>query len=127
MSVPFNPQLELVQVAVEVTGPLGTAVLQLALDTGATDTLVNIAPLLALGYDPTLASQRVQIITGSGVVVVPWITLQRITALGQDRLDFPVLCHTLPPGVEVDGLLGLDFMRGCILTVDFKNGQVALA
>ena len=53
-------------------------------------------------------------------------TLAKISALGQDRIDFPVLAHTLPPGAGVDGLLGLDFFRGQFLTLDFRTGQITL-
>jgi predicted aspartyl protease len=126
MSFPFTPQQGLVIVNAEVTGPSGKAVLRLALDTGATNSLINTAPLVALGYDPALAPTRVQITTGSGVEFVPSITLSKITALGQDQAAFPVLCHTLPPSATVDGLLGLDFLRGRILTLNFQNGQITL-
>jgi hypothetical protein len=47
--------------------------------------------------------------------------------LGKERIGFPVLGHTLPPSAGVDGLPGLDFLRGQQLTVDFRNGQVTLA
>jgi hypothetical protein len=53
--------------------------------------------------------------------------LQRLTALGRERLGFPVLGHTLPPSAGVDGLLGVDFFRGLVLTIDFGAGQVHLA
>jgi predicted aspartyl protease len=98
----------------------------LALDTGATATVVNIAMLVAVGYDPALAPTRLQVTTGSGVEYAPPVTLSRIQALGQERLDFPVLGHTLPPSAGVDGLLGLDFLRGQSLTVDFRSGHVTL-
>jgi len=65
MTFPFDPQQGLVVIRAELTGPSGSAVLQLALDTGATSTLVNAAPLTALGYDPALSPERVQITTGS--------------------------------------------------------------
>src|SRR5207248_721496 len=59
--------------------------------------------------------------------IVPRLALVKLTALGQDRIDFPVLCHTLPPSATVDGLLGLDFLRGCIVTIDFQRGDISLA
>jgi len=98
--------------------------LRLALDTGATATLVNIAMLVGIGYDPALAPTRVQVTTGSGVEYVPRVMLSRIRALGQGRADFDVLGHTLLPSAGVDGLLGLDFFRGQSLTVDFRAGRV---
>ncbi|MGZ8427309.1 MAG: aspartyl protease family protein [Candidatus Binatia bacterium] len=99
----------------------------MALDTGATGTLVNMGMLVAIGYDPALAPDRIQITTGSGVEFAPRVTLDKMTALGQERTDFPVLGHTLPPSAGIDGLLGLDFFRGQIVTLDFRTGQVTLA
>ena len=126
MSVPFNAQEGLIIVPAELWGPSGSAVLRLALDTGATSTVVNVGLLVAIGYDPALAPDRVQVTTGSGVEFAPRIALQRVAALGQDRTNFSVLGHTLPPSAGVDGLLGLDFLRGQLLTVDLRTGQVTL-
>ena len=127
MSFSFDPQQGLIFVSAELWGPNGSAVRRLALDTGATFTVVNIGMLVALGYDPALITDRIQVTTGSGVEFVPRVTLDRIMALGQKRTEFPVLGHTLPPSTGVDGLLGLDFFRGGNLTIDFHAGQVMLA
>ena len=127
MSSPFDPQQGLIIVPAELWGPSGSAVLRLALDTGATGTVVNIGMLVALGYDPALVPDRVQVTTGSGVEFVPRVMLARIMALGQERAGFPVLGHTLPPSAGIDGLLGLDFFRGRSLSLDFHTGQVTLA
>jgi len=126
MSIPFEPLTELIIVRAELEGPSGSAVLRLALDTGATATLVNAGMLVSIGYDPAIVSERFQVTTGSGVEFVPRIILKKITALGLEKTDFPVLCHTLPPSAGVDGLLGLDFIRGQRLTVDFRSGQITL-
>lgn len=126
MSVPFDAQQGLIIVRAAVEGPAGTAVLRLALDTGATGTLINVGMLVALGYDPALVSERIQVTTGSSVEFVPRITLSKMAALGQERTHFPVLCHTLPPSAGLDGLLGLDFVRGQTLTIDFRSGAIKL-
>ncbi len=127
MIFPFDPQQGLIVVPAELWGPTGSVVLRLALDTGATATLVNMAMLVGVGYDPALAPARVQVTTGSGVEYAPRVTLSRIRALGQERVDFGVLGHTLPPSAGVDGLLGLDFFRGQSVTIDFRTGRVILA
>jgi predicted aspartyl protease len=116
----------LIIVRAEVWGPTGSAVLRLALDTGATVTVLSIAMLVAIGYDPALSPARVQVTTGSGVEYAPRVTLSRIVALGQERVDFPVLGHTLPPSAGVDGLIGLDFFRGQSLAIDFRMGRVTV-
>jgi predicted aspartyl protease len=126
MSFPFDPQRGLIIIAAELWGPKGSGVLQLALDTGATWTVVNVAMLVALGYDPALAQERVEVTTGSGVEFAPRVNLSRITALGLEHTWFAVLAHTLPPSAGVDGLLGLDFFMAQRLTVDFRTGQVSV-
>ena len=50
MRIPFNPQHGLVIVRTAVDGASGSAVLRLALDTGATGTVLNVGMLVALGY-----------------------------------------------------------------------------
>jgi predicted aspartyl protease len=126
MSFPFDPERRLVIARTELEGPSGNAVVRLAVDTGATRTLINVGLLVSIGYDPALAADRSQITTGSGVEFVPHLALSRISALGQERAGFSVLCHTLPPSAGVDGLLGLDFFRGLTLTVDFRTGRITL-
>jgi len=127
MSFPFDPQQRLIIVQAELWGPSARGVLRLALDTGATSTVVNVGILVALGYDPALEPARVQVTTGSGIAFPARVNLDRIIALGQERAGFPVLAHTLPPSAGVDGLLGLDFLRGQSLTIDFRAGQVTVA
>ena len=127
MNFVFDPLSGLIVVHVELWGPNGSGILQLALDTGATSTLVNVGMLVAIGYDPALTADRVQVTTGSGVEFAPRVVLQRINALGRERLGFPVLAHTLPQSARVDGLLGLDFLRGLNLGIDFRSGQLSLS
>jgi predicted aspartyl protease len=122
----FDRRRGLIVIRAELTGPSGSGVLQLALDTGATTTLVNVAMLIAIGYEPALTTDRIQVTTGSGVEFAPRIELQKLTALGQERYGLHVLGHTLPPSSGVDGLLGLDFFRGLRLTVDFRAGQLRI-
>jgi hypothetical protein len=128
----FDSRRGLIVVKAELWGPSGSGVLQLALDTGATSTLVNVGMLVALclrcgGYDPAMAAERVQVTTESGVEFAPRVVLQRVNALGQERLGFPVLSHTLPPSASVDGLLRLDFLRGLNLEIDFRAGQLRVS
>jgi hypothetical protein len=71
MSLSFDPRQGLIVVRAELWGPTGSAILQLALDTGATGTLVSVGMLVAVGYDPALAPDRFQVTTGSGIEFVP--------------------------------------------------------
>jgi predicted aspartyl protease len=127
MSFFFDADDGLIIVRTELFGPSGNIFLRLALDTGATATMINAGPLATVGYDPALAPERVQVTTGSGVEFVPRLQVSQIKVLGQERLLFPVLSHTLPQSTGVDGLLGLDFLRGQRLNIDFQQGQISLS
>lgn len=124
MSFTFNPHHGLIVVGAELHGPSRSIVLRLALDTGASTTMVSVAPLVTAGYDPALAGERVQVTTAAGVEFVPRLTIERLSSLGCDRADLGILAHTLPPSAGVDGLLGLDFLRGQQLSIDFREGAI---
>ena len=127
MSFQFNAERGMIIVRAEVFGPDSSAVLRLALDTGATASMVSQSRLLQIGCDPSASAKRLQITTASGIEFVPRVTLNKIVALGTEHPEFAVLAHTLPPSASIDGLLGLDFLRGLNLNLDFRNGLITLA
>ena len=109
----------------EIWGPLESHIFYLALDTGATDTMVSAQLLDKIGYD--LSAQPLAVIrTAGGVIQTPDITVSRLESLGQSRVDFPLLAHDLSPKANVDGVLGLDFLRGHVLNIDFRLGKLSL-
>jgi predicted aspartyl protease len=122
VSYAFEPHEGLIVIPARLSGPAGELLVRLALDTGATGSLLNEDLIVLLGYDPSAAPSRVQITTGSGVETVPRLAIEKVEALGSERRQFPVVCHTLPPSASVDGLLGLDFFRGQRLVIDFRSG-----
>jgi predicted aspartyl protease len=99
---------------------------RLAIDTGATSSMINWDVAILLGYDPASSKERIQVTTGSGLEFAPRITIKKFQALGRLLENFPILCHTLPPSATVDGLLGLDFFRGMRLIIDLKTGIITL-
>ena len=64
--------------------------------------------------------------TGNGIVEVPDLQVSRLVALGQERTGFSVLAHDLSPKTTIDGVLGLDFLRGHVLNIDFRLGKLTL-
>jgi hypothetical protein len=124
MSFPFNSAHGPIIVEASLSGPGGQADLRLILDTGATISVIRPAILVAVGYDPNNTPDRLTLAMGNGVERVPRLTLNRLSAMGRHRLGFPVLAHTLPPAAGIDGLLGLDFLRGSTLTLDFQTGLI---
>lgn len=107
-------------------GPAGEFDVRLALDTGAEGTIVPAETAILAGYDLNQVLNHPNMTTASGVVQVPRIQVDRVEALGLERRNFALVCHTLPPDADVQGLLGLDFFRGQKLTIDFRAGLVSV-
>jgi predicted aspartyl protease len=126
MTTSFRSNQGLIIVPVELFGVSGSTILRMALDTGATYTTASVEMLTAIGYQPDLVRDRVQVIAGSGLISAPKVIIQQIDALSQTRLSFPVLAYTLPKSAGIDGLLGLDFLRHRTITIDFRTGRIML-
>lgn len=116
----------MIVVPVAVSGPSGERVVPLALDTGATSTMVSRDALTAIGYALDAASDSVDVTTASGREVAPVVLVARISVLSHQKVRFPVVAHTIPPATGVRGVLGLDFLRGMRLTIDFRIGVLEL-
>ena len=126
MTLRFDPAQGLIVVPTKLSGPLGEWVVRLALDTGATGSMINWDIAILLGYDPASSAERIQVTTGSSVEYAPRIAVRRVEAIKKVREHFPILCHTLPPSATVDGLLDLVFFRGARLTVDLREGRLSI-
>jgi predicted aspartyl protease len=123
----FNPSLATILVRGDVSGPAGTEAVALCLDTGASRTAISLDALIRAGYDPTQFPANVPMTTGSGIIHVARIPVAAFEALGQTRVNFVVIAHTLPPTAAVGGVLGLDFFEDQILALDFVRGEITLA
>jgi predicted aspartyl protease len=107
-------------------GKIKDLILNLALDTGATGTVISQKRLIGLGYKLKDAEDEMLITTGSGLISVPKIRVENLSALGKEKSDFLILAHDLPPTASVDGVLGLDFLRENVLTIDFVKGEIEI-
>jgi predicted aspartyl protease len=127
--VKYDPSSSVVVVDCLLESADGTfsLVIPVALDTGASFTVVATDILVQLGYDPAnpLLKRR-RIVTGSGIEYAPRMTLRSVTAIGQKVTNLEVLCHDLPAQSGIDGLLGLNFLRRFRLTIRFRKGIVEL-
>lgn len=126
MTYAFDQRDGLVIVLVELQGPSGLRTTRLALDTGATFTVIRPNTLQALGYDREAVSGSQLIATANGPVTVPVVRVAALTALDHTRRELRILSHAVPSVSGIHGLLGLDFFRGMRLTIDFRMGEITL-
>ena len=97
----FNPQHGLIIIKTRLLGPVGEVLARLALDTGSTSTLISTDLLEIIGYDPTALPHGVQMTIGSGIEMVTRLAIDKVVALNQERDNFSVVAHTLPPTSSV--------------------------
>ncbi|MBI3333362.1 MAG: retroviral-like aspartic protease family protein [Candidatus Omnitrophica bacterium] len=82
----------------------------MAIDTGATTTVIPPTVAAAIGCDPAKSRERVSILTASSAEYLPVVTIPLVVCFGERVRFLKVACHDLPPQSTVDGLLGLDFL-----------------
>lgn len=125
----FDSTGNIILVDMEIIGSVEskTLLLPVALDTGATFTIIPWDVAVDMGYDPADSTRRQRIFTGSGVEFCPVVTVRRIAALGMAVENIDVLCHDLPEGSCVDGLLGLNFLRMFDFEIRYSDGIIRLA
>ena len=122
MKLPFNPRARQIVVRAELTGKANYVRLRLLLDTGASFSVVSREALALAGYDLAAEGMTTSLTTGSGTEAARQLFVKGFAALGLARADFPIVGYDLPAAAGVDGVIGLDFLRGHILTMDFVNG-----
>ena len=99
----------------------------MALDTGATYTMIPWEIAEALGYKPEISKEKVTLITASGVETAPIIQVKKIRFLDEVSDNIEVVCHDLPSKSFVVGLLGSSFLRRFKITVDYPNGVLEIS
>ena len=123
----FDTTLHIIIVRVKCEDTNGRlSYLNMALDTGASMSLIPWQAAERLGLDPARTRRRARFMTGSGMEVAPVLTVPVMELLGVRVTNVLALCHDLPQRSLVDGLLGLSFLRHCRLAIDFPRGVLEL-
>ena len=122
----FNPIDELIVLRLTVGGVDANTFRNVfvVLDTGASTTMTPTEVAADLGYD--ISNPNQQIITASGIVLAKRITVRKLTAIGEMVENIDVVCHDLPEGSIIEGLLGLNFLRHFDVNISFSTGTIEL-
>jgi len=104
----------------------GRAYPKLLIDTGSAYTIISQEILEFIGSSPVTTRKRQRIITGSGYEIVPVVTVATFSCFGKSIKNFSLLGHTLPYGVYVDGLLGMDFLNMFNIEIKIRSAEVII-
>ena len=99
----------------------------LVLDTGATHTILDFGVLIKEGYRLSDTRGLVFIETANGLITANKFRVKQLTCLGVVRRDFEVSLFLFDdPQENAKGILGLDFLAGLEVCLDFSASTVTV-
>ena len=122
----FNRKSSLIIVPVTIKVDGNLREFEFAVDTGATITMIDSDVIKEIGYSKADSVRTTQTITASKRETVYEYNLDNIMAIGLIRRNFRIISRSLPIGLGIDGLLGLNFFKNKELTIDFKLSEIQL-
>lgn len=108
------------------TGSGTVFVLRLLLDTGASSSVLKPTVLQGLIDLRARTGSFHRVETANGVVTAVEVRLPALFALGQMREEFVVSVFNFGSEAEFDGVIGLDFLHGRELRINFRRGEIEL-
>lgn len=102
---------------------------RLALDTGASNTIIDLTALLIAGYRKADAIDGVEIETGKGIIQADVYKTQHLKTLGISQTDFGVCSYDFLANsvlTDIDGVLGIDFFENKKLCIDFDRQEITV-
>jgi predicted aspartyl protease len=124
MKTRFDPDAGVILVTALLENDEEVAVLRLALDTGANFSVLTPQVFENMNQNVPPEIERFTLATANGLVEAPLVEIGSLSALGVSRSGFQVAVHPLPDVLDIDGVLGLDFLRNHRLTLDFSAGEI---
>ena len=103
---------------------MGTAKVDMALDTGASVVVIPVSVAHSLGYSIYQPEEEIPLTTPSGRINAPVITLSSVEALNAVATSVRAACIDMPTSIGCDGLLGLSFLRNFDVDLHFRSGVV---
>jgi predicted aspartyl protease len=125
-SVLFDKKLPLVVIPVSVKKGANVLIFNFAIDTGASVSLIDIDVMQSIGYKRTDCIRTIETVTASKRETAYEYEIDNIRAIGLTRRNFKIISRSLPVGLGIDGLLGLNFFKNKELTIDFKLSEIRL-
>ena len=108
---------------------IGTDRYTLALDTGASHTVIDLTPLLMSGYQMKDVLSMVELETGKGIIEAYIFKVASITTLDITRSSIEVCSYDFLANQvlsEFDGVLGLDFFETEKICIDFAESEITV-
>jgi len=120
--IEFDNQNPIISVWVKIVHRGEVSRVKMALDTGASISMIPWKVAAVLELHPELSKEKIDITTASGVITVPLVTLDSMAVSHNEVINVSTLVHNLPPKSFVDGLLGASFLNKFELCINYMQG-----
>ena len=127
MIIPFERRDE--DSLVVVNAQLDRIQIFMAVDTGASHTVLDVNILLIQGYELKDAVRSILVETANGEIEAMIFKIKRMSALGIEKKDIEICAYDFIASrmiKDFDGLLGLDFYGDRKICFDFVECLVSL-
>ena len=104
--------------------------IQLMVDTGASDTVIDLTTLLINDYEFNQNSRKVNIETAKGIANAHIFEISSLKSLGIEKENFEIASYDfLGNGIlsEYDGVLGIDFFQDNKICIDFVKSELTIS
>jgi len=124
----FRPKDDLIIVQGTLWGPLNTdgRPLQLVLDTGAAETIIVPHVLDEVGYSPRQGEAISVMRSAVGREEGYLIRVERFAGLRHQSRNFRIHAQDLPDEWNIEGLIGLSFLRQFNYEVRSREGRICV-
>ncbi len=103
---------------------------RLLLDTGASNTVIDLTTLISTGFHFKDSIDKIKIETAKGIVEADVFNVKQLESLGIIQQKYAVTAYDfIGNGIisEFDGVLGLDFFENNKICIDFVNNEITIS
>lgn len=103
---------------------------RLLLDTGASNTVIDLSTLLSTGFHFKDSIDKIKIETAKGIVEAEVFVVKQLESLGITQHKYAVTAYDfIGNGIisEFDGVLGLDFFENNKICIDFVKSEITIS
>ena len=126
-SRPFDRDAQAIWVESLIMGPdRATRRFILVLDPGTPETIIDWDLAAQIGLDRSQSIGPARYHGMEGDQDGYYVLAPDLEIFGRSVKGFKLACCPFNKKLETDGLLGLDYLRNTVLTLDFKHGRVTL-
>jgi clan AA aspartic protease (TIGR02281 family) len=99
----------------------------MALDTGARLSVISPAAAEELGFGADDLEPSITVTGATGATRAAMVRIDSVSVLGLEVRNVRAICHALPPRLQLDGILGIDYLKHFNIAINHEVEEITLA